>query len=59
MGEETDIGPCVNYDPFKFCWQCQKSKPREGFRQVRPGSNRKACADCVEKVREIEREKTV
>lgn len=49
----------MNYDPFKFCWQCQKSKPRDGFRQVRPGSKREACQDCVEKVREIEREKTV
>lgn len=36
----------MNYDTVKFCWTCQKPKPREEFAPVRPGSRRVACASC-------------
>lgn len=53
----------MNYDPMRFCWSCQKPKRREGFGKVRPDSRREACAECLEKIREIreqgEREKSV
>jgi hypothetical protein len=44
----------MNYDSVKFCWQCQKPKPREGFGPVRPGSKRHACSDCRELVKSAE-----
>lgn len=44
----------MNYDPVKFCWQCQRSKPRDSFGPVRPGSKRQACEQCREKINEAQ-----
>jgi hypothetical protein len=39
-------GVAMNYDVVKFCWGCQKPKPREQFAPIKPGSKRMACESC-------------
>jgi hypothetical protein len=40
----------MNHDPHKFCHDCRRPKPREGFRVISYGMHgqpvRYACADC-------------
>lgn len=42
----------MNYDSVKFCTECRRPKPREGFRFLDPGHHRQCCAECYERNRQ-------
>lgn len=47
----------MNYDPVRWCYNCQKPKPRAEFAPVRPGSKRMVCAQCKKNRDEAENRK--
>lgn len=49
----------INYDPIRFCFECQKLKPTKGFRPLSRTSRnpRVVCAECFDKVEAIRKER--
>jgi hypothetical protein len=44
----------MNYDPYKFCRECQSPQRRDGFRMLpatnKSHPNREACEKCYAKI---------
>jgi predicted Fe-S protein YdhL (DUF1289 family) len=48
----------VSLDPWRYCRECQRVRPSEGFRSMAADGSKKrtVCAECAEKIRKFREE---
>lgn len=40
----------MNYDPWEFCFECHRIRPKHSMGWASPNKKRRACDECIDRI---------